>query len=200
MGGKIWPKAVALVGILAFYATEAVRVQSPTLPNFGAIGKALTVVALVVALSDTVLWHLAPARIRPPKVGGSWKMKADDGAISYLVVWQTASTVTASLYWADGTSKTTTAVLVTEGRDQSVRVFYDFEPSDATAGNDRRKGAASFAVMKHEGGLLGPWRRARRLEGKYWNDAKHVEGLKSDGYSRMRRGDYEAAAGLSYRS
>lgn len=199
MKGSTTTRLIALLGIIAFFASAALRTHDAVLPNFGDIGRALLGVVAVVASYDSLLWRWLPLPGRPPRLHGTWKLQletreAPEGVPltmqdCYLSIRQTASKITARLLFADGESRATAAVLAQDHLGKKLLLFYDFEPKKPSSTDPRRKGAVSLDIAQRE------------LNGKYWNDARAWGELTSDGRTGKVYDTYRAASRptISYR-
>jgi hypothetical protein len=197
--GSTTVRLIALLGIVAFFASAAIRTHHATLPNFGDIGRALLVVVAVAASYDSFLWRWLPLPGRPPRLHGTWKLQLETRAAPedvpltrqacYLSIRQTASKITARLLFEDGESRATAAVLARDHLGKKLLLFYDFEPTKPSPADPRRKGAVSLDIARGE------------LNGRYWNDARAWGQLTSEGRTRSVYDTYRAASRptISYR-
>jgi hypothetical protein len=193
--GSTTTRLIALLGIVAFFGSAAIRTHDAALPNFGDIGRALLAVVVVVASYDSFLWRWLPLPGRPPRLYGTWKLElktkeAPKGVplleqACYLSIRQTASRITARLLFEDGESKATAAILARDRLGKKLLLFYDFEPKRPSRIDPRRKGAVELDVAHRE------------LNGKYWNDASAWGSLTSHGHTNKVYDTYRAASGSS---
>jgi hypothetical protein len=161
-------KAVSILTIVALVVLAAIQAHRFVFPDFSDAGRAISAVVFVVGAYESLLWRWIPLPGRPPRLRGTWEMtltpQTGPKGMSrverkcYLAISQTMLTIDADLFFDDGTSKVTAAMLVKERRKYQLLVFYDFEPKVATRAEPRRKGAAALDILGD-----GP-------TGKYWND------------------------------
>ena len=164
---------------------------------------AVIAASAVLAAWDRYLWHLRPvqkSKNAPRDIRGTWRGEltghwvdpttgtSPGPKVVYLVVRQSATSVSVTLLSEESQSKSSFGVI--SGADSSASLDYMYlnEPNNALQMRSRiHHGSASLVVTG---------RPASRLRGHYWTDRDSRGDLEFDAHTRGYVEDYESAQKL----